>query len=62
MTQPLTPEHLQLLSDRRLDEVARSDDGGKNADRGALARAARYEAARRRCEVPVADRYGTDKG
>ena len=62
----LTPEHMQLLSDKRLEETALNADTASGAatdeaqrqDRQAMARAARYELARRRCEVPVRDRYG----
>lgn len=58
----MTPEHLQLLSDRRLEETANkplSPSGDSNADdrERALARMARYEIRRRRCDVPVQDRY-----
>lgn len=51
----VTPEHLQLLSDKKLKEAAESQS---DADR-ALVRAARYELKRRQCEVPVSDRYSS---
>ena len=62
----VTPEHMQLLSDKRLEEAAREWTEAEGADldetkrqgRQAVMRAARYEMARRRCEVPVNDRYG----
>ena len=58
----MTPEHLQLLSDRALDQAA---DAERRADAPAedraLARAARFEQRRRRCEVPVKDRFATDE-
>ena len=56
----MTPEHLQLLSDRRLRETAdRAPSGDADADARvrALARMARYEIRRRQCAVPVMDRY-----
>ena len=59
---PRTPEHVQLLSDRRLDEVARDIPEGSDDDarsRRALARTARFEQRRRTCDVPVRNRYGT---
>ena len=57
---PLTPEHLQLLSDQALEKAARPADADRqSAGSGrALERAARYELRRRSCEVPVHDRYG----
>ena len=63
MPATLTPEHLQLLSDKRLEEAARQtpeagDDDAQRSGRQAIARAARYEMSRRRGEVPVRDRYG----
>ena len=63
MTPTVTPEHMQLFSDKRLEEALRQlgeADGKEEGreDRRAVARAARYELARRRCEVPVRDRYG----
>ena len=60
MSAPMTPEHLQLLSDRRLQETierAPTGDGDTDARDRALVRMARYEIRRRRCEVPVTDRY-----
>ena len=64
MNAPMTPEHFQLLSDRRLQEAADhtpSPSGNADADTRdrALARMARYEIRRRRCEVPVTDRYSS---
>ena len=64
MTAPLTPEHFQLLSDSRLQEAADrepepSADAETEARDRALARMARYEIRRRRCEVPVKDRYSS---
>ena len=58
----VTPEHMQLFSDKRLEDTLRQSDeaNGNEAERQghrAVARAARYELARRRCEVPVRDRY-----
>ena len=61
----VTPEHMQLLSDKRLEEAVRESQAADGTDtdevarqgRQAVARAARYELARRRCEVPVRDRY-----
>jgi len=57
---PTTPEHLQLLSDKHLDEAARDTDAKDAPDDGqrAMARAARYEQRRRHADVPVNDRYG----
>jgi hypothetical protein len=54
----MTPEHLQLFSDKKLQAAAnRTDgDGASDADR-VMVRMARYEMCRRRCEVPVHDRY-----
>ena len=71
MPTPITPEHLQLLSDKRLAEAAREDDGdgAQEGDqetdgddtvwiaRKAMARAARYEIRRRAADVPVRDRF-----
>ena len=64
MRAPMTPEHLQLLSDRRLQEAAdrapvATGDADADARDRALARMARYEIRRRRCEVPVTDRYSS---
>ena len=67
-----TPEHLQLLSAKRLADVAENprladeaeaggpagDEAARERKRAALARLARYEIVRRRGEVPVRDRYG----
>ena len=56
-TPPMTPEHLQLLSDKKLASAASLDrEPSSDSDR-ALVRMARYEIRRRRCEVPVHDRY-----
>ncbi|MDT0632458.1 hypothetical protein RQM47_10685 [Rubrivirga sp. S365] len=60
----MTPEHFQLFSDRKLQEavdrpVAPSDDRDAETRDRALVRMARYEIRRRRCEVPVADRYAS---
>ena len=60
----MTPEHLQLFSDRRLREAADRpavDSGDREADARdrAFVRMARYELRRRRCEVPVTDRYSS---
>lgn len=59
---PFTPEHLQLLSPKHLEAAARDDaapasDADEAAERAARSRMARYEIRRRRCEVPVRDRY-----
>ncbi len=57
---PTNPEHLQLLSDKKLDQAAH-DEGTSNDSsdsRRAMARAARYEQRRRNGDVPVSDRYG----
>ena len=54
-----TPEHLQLLSDRKLEEAARPSDADAPAADRALRRAAQYELRRRQCAVPVRDRYTT---
>ena len=64
MRHPMTPEHLQLFSDRRLKEAADrplTDSGDSEADARdrAFVRMARYEMCRRRCEVPVSDRYAS---
>ena len=64
MRAPMTPEHLQLLSDRRLQEAAdrapvATGDADADAHDRALVRMARYEIRRRRCEVPVTDRYSS---
>ena len=64
MRAPMTPEHFQLLSDRRLRETvdrasSASNDGDADARDRALVRLARYEIRRRRCEVPVTDRYSS---
>ena len=61
---PMTPEHLQLLSDRRLQEAAdrplsTSGDADADAHDRALVRMARYEIRRRQCAVPVTDRYSS---
>ncbi len=53
MPQILTPEHMQLLSDQRLDQEAKADDQDEpDADvrrqRQAMARAAVLEITRRR--------------
>lgn len=54
----LTPEHLQLFSDQRLEKASTHDDASPAADRDpAMERAARYELRRRSGEVPVKDRY-----
>ena len=60
----MTPEHFQLLSDQKLQEAADRDpapsgDADADARNRALARTARYEIRRRRCEVPVQDRYSS---
>lgn len=51
----VTPEHLQLLSDKKLQQAV--EDESISTEDVALARAARYELKRRQCEVPVSDRY-----
>ena len=53
----VTPEHLQLLSDKKLLEAAETVPE-TDQDR-ALVRAARYELRRRQCDVPVSDRYSS---
>lgn len=59
MDRPITPEHLQLLSDKKLRAATEPSRGVPPSDSDrALIRMARYEACRRRCEVPVHDRYG----
>ena len=60
----MTPEHFQLLSDQKLQEAADRDpapSGNPDTDARdrALIRMARYEIRRRRCEVPVRDRYSS---
>ncbi len=59
MTAPLTPEHLQLFSNQRLEKATSHEEAERptsDHDR-AMERAARYELRRRACEVPVKDRY-----
>ncbi len=60
----MTPEHFQLLSDRKLQEAADrepapSGDADADARERAMCRMARYEIRRRRCDVPVRDRYSS---
>lgn len=59
MTPPPTPEHFQLLPDRVLHAALRPDPAEKRTDAEYVAfiRMVRYELCRRRCEVPVRDRY-----
>lgn len=56
----MTPEHMQLLSDKKLKEAAeeKTTSEAPNDMKAALARMARYEIRRRRGDVPVRDRYG----
>jgi hypothetical protein len=58
MDRPLTPEHLQLLSDEKLRDATEPKRAPSSDYDRALVRMARYETYRRRCEVPVRDRYG----
>ena len=56
----LTPEHLQLLSTRRLNEAVTERDPGSDETTGTrtdMARMARFELRRRACSVPVRNRY-----
>ena len=59
MEAPLTPEHFQLMSDKKLRETVeeRSSSDLPEEARAALARLARYEMRRRKGDVPVRDRY-----
>ena len=63
MNLPMTPEHLQLLSDQQLVDAAeqRSKSPAPDDARAALSRMARYELRRRQCDVPVRDRYDSDE-
>ena len=56
----ITPEHIQLLSRRKLEALARDYDNDPqppDEDVARWRRIARFELNRRRCEVPVKDRY-----
>lgn len=56
----LTPEHLQLLSTRRLNDAAtdRVSESDETSSKGTdLARMARFELRRRAGDVPVRNRY-----
>ena len=57
----MTPEHLQLLSTRRLEAAIRPDGRTSMTEEvsadGDLARMARFELRRRQCQVPVQNRY-----
>ena len=58
----ITPEHIQLLSTRKLQAVAQSHDNEPtppDEDVARWRRLAQFELRRRRCEIPVKDRYGT---
>lgn len=59
MDEPFTPEHLQLMSDRKLQETVeeRTTEKPPSPDHDALVRMARYEIRRRKGDVPVRDRY-----
>ena len=57
----ITPEHIQLLSSRKLEALAQDHDNDPqplDEDVARWRRIARFELRRRRCEVPVKDRYG----
>ena len=58
----MTPEHLQLLSTRRLTDAAseRVSESDETSTASAdLARMARFELRRRACDVPVRNRYAS---
>lgn len=58
----ITPEHIQLLSSIKLEAVARDYDDDPDPldeDVARWRRLAQNELRRRRCEVPVKDRYAT---
>lgn len=58
----MTPEHLQLLSTRRLNEVMSekvSESDETATQEGGMARMARFELRRRACDVPVNHRYAS---
>ena len=65
MSHPITPEHLQLFSTRRLKEtlaerVSTTDEEvSADAATADMARMARYEMRRRQGQVPVRNRYAS---
>ena len=58
MPSPLTPEHFQLISNRRLQDAARPTDQA-SGDESEMAKLAKYELRRRQAQVPVAHRYAS---